>query len=81
MVDTDADSLVGALEVRKQALRGFSLAGLLAVGVYVLFVLVPGGRSPGLYLVLTFVLAVSGGLLLTTVLALGAAYRLSRRTE
>ncbi len=99
MVDTDADSLVGALEVRKQVLRGFSLAALLAVGAYVFFVVAPGspdgaanatanatgGTAPAaaepFYLVLLFVLAVSGGMLLTVVFALVEAYRLSRRTE
>jgi hypothetical protein len=80
MVNADADSLLAALEVRKQAVRGFALGGALAGGAFVLFVLNPAiERSVPLYLLLGFVLAVSAGMLATTFLTLLAAYRLTRR--
>jgi hypothetical protein len=80
MVDPDAERLVDALAVRKQAVRGFSAGVLLAAALFVLFVLVPGtDRSPLLYVGLGFVFAVSFGLLATVALVLVAGYRLTRR--
>ncbi|MFB6146348.1 MAG: hypothetical protein ABEJ08_01510 [Halobacteriaceae archaeon] len=74
--------LLAALRVRRQALRGFSLAFLFGTAVFVFFVAVPGTyRSPAWYVLLAFVLIVASGLLLTTALVAVRAYRLVRATE
>lgn len=72
--------LVEALEVRRNAKRGFAVGVLFAVAVYVFFVAVPGTHtwSPLLYVALAFVVAVSTGLLVTAVLTALTARRLAR---
>lgn len=73
---------MAALDVRRQALRGFGLGVLLAAVVFAFFVAVPGSiRSPIFYVGLGFVLAVSTGLLATVGFVLVAAYRLVRESE
>jgi hypothetical protein len=70
--------LVEALEVRRNARRGFAAGLLFAVAVYIYFVAVPGTQvwSPVLYVALAFVVAVTTGLLATAVLTVLTARRL-----
>ena len=72
--------LVEALEVRRNAKRGFAAGFLLAVAVYVYFVAIPGTRvwPPLLYVALAFVVAITTGLLVTTILTGITARRLAR---
>jgi hypothetical protein len=74
------DRLIEALGVRRQAIRGFGAAFVLAAAVFALFVLAPAetARPAPLYLALAFVLWVTVGALATAVLVAGAAYKLSR---
>lgn len=70
---------LAALDVERNAKRGFAFGVVLALVVLVVFVFVPGTtRSPTLYLVLAVVLATSAGALATLVLTVLSAYRLSR---
>lgn len=77
---------VAALSVRRNATVGFGIGAALAVAVYAFFVVVPlavpsvptRGLSPVLYLLLAFVVAVTTGLLVTTLLTVASAIRLSR---
>ena len=72
-------ALVEALEVPRNARRGFAFGLLFTVAVFVFFVVLPGTyRSPLFYVGLGFVLAVAVGGLATTVLTAITAYRLSR---
>jgi hypothetical protein len=72
-------TFLAALDVERNAKRGFAVGIALALIVLVLFVLVPGTtRPPALYLILAFVLATSTGALLTVLLTLLSAYRLAR---
>lgn len=75
-------NFVAALDVRRNAARGFGLAVLLTAGVFALFVLLPGTRrATPYYLALGLVLATGLGALATTVLTLFSAYRLAKRTD
>lgn len=72
--------LLDALGVRRQALRGFGLALVVGVAVFVFFVVVPGAqRSPVWYVALGFVFVTAAGLLFTAAFVAAAAYRLVRR--
>lgn len=72
-------AFVRALNVRRNAALGLAVGVAVAVAVFVGFVLRPEtSRSPLLYVALAFVLAVSLGGLVATVLTLGSAIRLAR---
>ena len=89
--------LIEALGVVRNAKIGFGVGVALAVLVYAYRVAELGGPvatppanatnaaatpgSPGLFLMLAFVLAVSAGALLTALLTVGAAIRLARDVE
>ncbi len=74
-------AFVRALNVRRNAQWGFAFGALVAVAVFVFFVLVPGTYRPTpLYLALGFVLTVSFGGLTTAVLTLFSAIRLAKET-
>lgn len=80
--DRPRANFVAALNVRRNAIRGFAFALLATTAVLVLFVFLPGTRRPVLYyLGLGFVLATSLGALATTVLTLVSAYRLAQETD
>jgi len=71
-------NVVAALNVRRQARRGFGVGVGFALVVFVLFVYLPGSNRPELfYVALAFVLAVSLGLLATAAFVAVAAYRLA----
>jgi len=58
--------LMRTLKVRQNAKRGFAVGTVLAISIYVFFVLIPGANhSPVLYVTLGFVLAFSFGALAT----------------
>jgi ABC-type bacteriocin/lantibiotic exporter with double-glycine peptidase domain len=58
--------LLRTLEVRRNAKRGFTVGVVLALSIYVFFVVIPGANhSPLLYVTLGFVLAFSFGALAT----------------
>lgn len=74
--------LIAALDVPRLAVIGFSLAGVLSLATFIVFVILPGAnQSPLLYFGLGFVLALSLGLLFTIILVAASAYRLVRRTD
>lgn len=74
-------TFLAALDVERNAKRGFAFGGALALAVLVVFVLVPGTTRPAaLYVLLAVVLATSAGALATVALVLISAYRLSRET-
>ena len=71
-------ALVAALDVVRHARRGFAVGAVVAVGLFVLFVVVPGAdRSPALYVALAVVLATAVGLLVTAALVAVTAARLA----
>ena len=71
--------LLRTLEVRRNARRGFAIGTLLAVAIYVFFVVIPGANhSPLLYVTLGFVLAFSFGALVTTIFVARTAMRVAR---
>jgi fucose permease len=75
-------NFVAALNVRRNAIRGFGFSLFATAAVLTLFVLLPGTRQPvPYYLGLGFVLATSLGALATTVLTLISAYRLAKETD
>ena len=75
-------NFAAALNVRRNAVRGFAFSLLFTAAVLTLFVFVPGTRRPAVYyLGLGFVLAAALGALTTTVLTLASAYRLARETD
>ncbi|WP_136716871.1 DUF7536 family protein [Halorientalis salina] len=83
--DTDADGASGtaafveALEVPRNARRGFGFGLAFTVATFVFFVVIPGvTRSPLYYVMLAFVLAVGIGGIATAVLTMRTAYRLSK---
>jgi hypothetical protein len=83
--DTDADGASGtaafveALEVPRNARRGFGFGLVFTVAVFTFFVVIPGtDRSQVYYLALAFVLAVGIGGIATAVLTMRTAYRLSK---
>jgi hypothetical protein len=72
-------ALLEALDVPRNARRGFAFGFVVTLAVFVFFVVVPGTtRSPLYYVALAFVLAAGLGGLATTVLTVRSAYRLSR---
>lgn len=74
-------AFVRALNVRRNARWGFAFGVLVAIAVFVFFVVIPGTyRSATLYVALGFVLAVSVGGLATAALTLISAVRLARET-
>lgn len=75
-------NFVAALNVRRNAVRGFAFAVLATAAVLALFVFLPGTRRPTpYYLALGFVFASALGALTTTVLTLVSAYRLAKETD
>ncbi len=69
-----------ALEVRRNAARGFALGAVVAAAAFAFFVLVPGTSRPVvLFVGLGVVLGVSVGLLATVALVGWRAYRLAGR--
>lgn len=78
--DTGRAAFIAALNVPRNAVLGFGIGSLFALGVFVVFVGLPGSRySPLLYVGLGVVLAVGTGLLLTIVFTLITAVRLARQ--
>lgn len=77
------DNLVAAIDVRRQAIRGFAAAGVLAGAWFVLFVVLPGGVAypVGLLVGLGLVLWFTAGMLATVVLAGVRVYRLTRALD
>jgi fucose permease len=74
-----AAALIEALNVRRNAVRGFVFGFVFTVAVFTFFVVVPGvSRSPVYYVALAFVLATGLGALVTAALVLWDAYRLSK---
>jgi len=83
--DTDAEGASGkaafveALEVSRNARRGFGFGLVFTVAVFVFFVVIPGvTRSPLYYVMLAVVLAAGIGGIATMVLTMRTAYRLSK---
>ncbi|WP_128476815.1 DUF7536 family protein [Halorussus pelagicus] len=75
-------NFVAALNVRRNAIRGFGFSLLFTAAVLAVFVVQPGTRQPTpYYLGLAFVLVTSLGALATTVLTLISAYRLAQETD
>lgn len=75
-------NFVAALNVRRNAIRGFAFSLLFTAAVLGIFVVLPGTRQPTPYYVaLGFVLSTALGALATTVLTLVSAYRLARETD
>lgn len=70
-------NLVAALGVRRRAAWGFGAGALLALALYVFFVVLPASPHPARYALLAFVVAVSTGMLFTGLLVAAAAYRLA----
>jgi hypothetical protein len=80
--DRPRANFVAALNVRRNAIRGFAFALLVTAAVLALFVFQPGTRQPTpYYLGLAFVLVTSLGALATTVLTLASAYRLAKEED
>lgn len=77
-MDGSKARLLATLEVRRNAAWGFAISAGLTLGVLAFFVLIPGSVHPTpYYLALAFVLAMSLGALLTTVLTVRTAARLT----
>ncbi|MFC4548909.1 MULTISPECIES: DUF7536 family protein [Halorussus] len=75
-------NFVAALNVRRNAVRGFAFGVLFTLAVLAFFVFLPGTRRPSVYYVgLGFVLASALGALTTTVLTLISAYRLAKQED
>jgi hypothetical protein len=80
--DRPRANFVAALNVRRNAIRGFAFAFLVTAAVLALFVFLPGTRQPTpYYLGLGFVLVSALGALATTVLTLVSAYRLAKEED
>jgi lipoprotein signal peptidase len=72
-------NFAAALNVRRNAIRGFSFAALATMAVLAVFVFLPGAQQPvAYYLGLGFVFGSALGALATTVLTLISAYRLAQ---
>ncbi|MDG5775652.1 hypothetical protein QA599_04290 [Haloarculaceae archaeon H-GB1-1] len=77
--ETGTAAFLDALDLRRNARRGFAIGVLFAVAVYVFFVTIPGTyRSPLYYVALAFVLAVGVGGLATVGLVAIRAKRLAQ---
>ncbi|NHN60901.1 MULTISPECIES: hypothetical protein [Halorussus] len=75
-------NFAAALNVRRNAVRGFAFSLLFTAAVLAVFVFVPGTHQPAVYyLGLGFVLVTALGALTTTVLTLVSAYNLARETD
>lgn len=82
-------NFLAALRVRRNAAIGLLSGVVLAVAVYAYFVAIPAlvpavparGRSPLLYLLLAFVVAVTTAMLVATALTGVSAVRLSRELD
>lgn len=75
-------NFAAALNVRQNAIRGFTSAILFTIAVLAVFVFLPGTTQPTPYYVgLGFVLASSLGALVTTILTLVSAYRLAKEED
>jgi len=71
-------NFAAALNVRRNAIRGFSFAALATMAVLAVFVFLPGAQRPTpYYLGLGFVFGSALGALVTAVLTLFSAYRLA----
>lgn len=69
-------ALVRALDVKRNAAWGFAFGVLIAVAVFVFFVVIPGTyRSATYYVMLGFVLAISLGGLFSAALTIRSAMR------
>ena len=80
--DRPRANFVAALNVRRNAIRGFAFALLVTAAVLALFVFLPGTRQPTpYYLALGVVLVSALGALTTTVLTLVSAYRLAKEED
>ncbi|MFB6106593.1 MAG: hypothetical protein ABEJ70_06440 [Halobacteriaceae archaeon] len=79
-MDAEAGSLVGALEVRRQALRGTVVGVAVSLALFGFFVVLPGATrtAPVYYVALGFVLAASLSALVTAVLLAVELVRLGR---
>lgn len=77
------DNLVAAIGVKRQATRGFAVAGVLAAVWFVLFVILPGGVAypVGLLVGLGLVLWFTAGMLATIVFASVRVYKLTRELD
>jgi hypothetical protein len=72
-------TFLAALDIERNAKRGFAVGGALALVVLIVFVFLPGTTRPAtLYVLLAVVLATSAGALATVILVLLSAYRLSQ---
>lgn len=75
-------TLIEVLEVRRRARIGFTVGTVLAIAVFVVFVILPqADQSLALYLALGVVLALSLGLLVTAVLVGAVVIRFVRHPE
>lgn len=76
-----ADDVLTVLQVRRNAIRGFAAGFLFAALVFVAFV-APGARySPMYYLALAFVVAMTGGAVITLVLVALTARTVVRNVD
>ena len=74
--------ILRTLAVRRNAIRGFTAGALFAVALYVLFVVLPGSTfSPVFFVGLAFVVAMTSGAILTTILVAITAYGVAHRTS
>lgn len=76
-------NLIDAIDLRRQAVRGFAVAGVLTLGWFVLFVVLPGGVAypVGLLVGLALVLWFTAGMLGTIVFAAARIFVLTRRLD
>ena len=76
-------NLIDAIDVRRQAVRGFTVAGVLTLAWFVLFVVLPGGVAypVGLLVGLALVLWFAAGMLATIVFAAARVYVLTRSLD
>lgn len=82
MSASSKSELLRTLEVRRNAKRGFAVGTIIAVAVYVFFVVIPGANhSPLLYATLGFVLAFSFGGLVTAVFVARTAMRVASEVD
>lgn len=77
------DNLVAAIDVRRQAIRGFAVAGVLTAAWFVLFVVLPDGLAypVGLLVGLALVLWFTAGVFMAIVFAGIRVYRLTRTLD
>lgn len=76
-------NLIDVIDVRRQAIRGFTVAGVLTFAWFVLFVVLPGGLAypVGLLVGLALVLWFTAGMLATIVFAGARVYVLTRNID